>query len=162
MKSNKAIIYGGLAGIGTIIYLMSFYFFDPKVMLSSWVYYSSSIFYLIGMFVTVFTIRKETGGLDFRTALSLAFQCFLVANVVYYLFSYLLFNYIDPTLVDLQKEMMEDYLKGLNDEQGKEMLKQFKDGDIAYTLSKTLFSFALSTISGFVLSLLVAGIGRNK
>ncbi|MEM9823526.1 MAG: DUF4199 domain-containing protein [Bacteroidota bacterium] len=162
MNSNRAHIYGIFAGIATITYSVIFYLIDPKIMLSGWVYYSSFLFYLIGMFLAVFKAREAEGGLDFRTALSISFKVFLLANIFYYVFSYVMFNYIDPGLIELQKSMMEAFLEGRGDEQSQAMLEEMKKGDLSYSFSTVFFSFAFSTISGFLLSLLVAGIGRNK
>ena len=82
--------------------------------------------------------------------------------MLFYIFNYSMFNFIDPELVNIQKEIMEGYFAGREDEQSQEIARQFKEDDLRFTLSRAMFSFAAHAISGFILSFIVAGIARNK
>lgn len=152
--------YGAITGIATIFYMLAFYLIGQKVMLHHLVFWSTIIIYLIGMFTAVFTARKKVGGIEFKSGLRIAFQTFIVANVFWYIFYYAMLNWIDPELITLQKEMMEANFQ-LN-QQNEEQLKMLRESNFDFTIRDALFSFAKDAITGFILSLLIAGITRNK
>ena len=90
MKQN-IIKNGILAGVAAIGYVSLFYYIKKDLIFSATYTFSSLVIYLIFMFQAVKTLGKE----DFRTVLRTAFGVFILANVVYYAFDYVLFNYID-------------------------------------------------------------------
>ena len=107
MKNQHAIKFGILAGIGTIIFLFLFYWIDRKLMLSPSVIWSTFFLYLLGMYMACVEERKDNGGyLAFKDALKAAFLVYVVANIIYYSYNYLLFNFIDPEMLGIQKEYM--------------------------------------------------------
>ncbi len=162
-KQTFGIKYGIIAGVGTILYMLLFYFIDQRMMLGPWVYRSTLLIYVIMMFMAVFAARKSGDGLiDIKEAIRIAFQTFIVANVLFYVFYYLLFNMFDPELVTLQKEMMMEFQEEYKDLEMAEQLKDMTEADLAFTLGKAIFSFAKDAITGFIFSLLIAGIARNK
>lgn len=86
---------------------------------------------------------------DFRSSLKTMFFVYVVANIVYYIFFYVLLNFIDPGLIDIQRELMiarEVDLEGIS---------------LEMTLTKGLFDFCWSCIGGFFLSAIMAFIANR-
>jgi Ca2+/Na+ antiporter len=148
--NSKTRTYGILTGAGTVLYLLLFYFVDRSLFLNGGVTWSSLIIYLIFMFKAVREVRDAQGGeLEFREALKPAFTVYFIANVIYYSFLYLMFNFFDPELVELQREMLE--AGGIpTDGQNLEM-----------SATVTFFAFLQSLIAGFAFSAAVAAILRR-
>lgn len=148
MKHRQGLINGIAAGVSTVGYFLLFYFIDRALMLNAWVWWGSLVIYLIFMFRAM----QQTEAPSFRTSLQPTFLVFVLANGIFYLFYYLLFSVFDPGLVDLQREMLADS-------------SMWQDGnsqaDLTVTLGRTVFSYVYSLIGGFILTLIVAGVGRR-
>ena len=156
--------YGIIAGVAVVGYMLLFYFIDKSLMLNWKVYWSSLIIYIIGMYVACAEKRKSEGDvLDFQIGLRTAFVTFLLANGIFYAFQYLLFNFGDPTLVDLQKAAsIELYKEFMGEEQAKEMIKAMKEDGFGMTIGASISGFVQGAIGGFLLALMVAGILRRE
>ena len=98
---QKIILYGIIAGIAVIGYVLLFYFMDNTWALGASVRFSSLLIYALFMYLGI----KDTNTTDFKVLLRGAFAIFLIANALYYVFDFVLFNYIDPSLIDIEKEM---------------------------------------------------------
>ncbi|MCR9290686.1 DUF4199 domain-containing protein [Saprospiraceae bacterium] len=147
---SKSRTYGILAGAGTVLYLLLFYLFDRSLFLNGGVTWSSLIIYLAFMYKAVVEKRDAEGGeIEFKDALKPAFTVYVIANFIYYSFIYLMFNFFDPDLIGLQRELME--ASGL-ETQGQ---------DMQMTLMITFFAFVQSLLAGFAFSAAVAGILRR-
>lgn len=163
---NNRLKYGLIAGTGTVLYLLAFYGVSPRLMLSSWVMWGSLVIYLACMTLACRRERSATtGGYPFQSALKTAFTVFVIANVIYYVFYYVLFNVIDPGLADLQRELvlenMDRYAGMLGEENAEELMRRYEEEDFRVTLSNTALGFAQSLIGGFILALIVAGVMKR-
>ncbi|HQU59746.1 MAG: DUF4199 domain-containing protein [Phaeodactylibacter sp.] len=158
MMGNKtAVKYGLIAGIGTVAYFLLFYFISTRLMFSPWVYWASLGIYLALMWKALQDEKQDAAGpLAFKDGLRTAFLIFVIANVCYYLFYYLLFGLIDPDLIALQKTVMLESLQQagslLPPEQQQEMRRSLESGALAVTPGSVFFTFVRSLIGGFILS----------
>lgn len=162
-KYNLSIRYGGLIGITVIIYMLIFYFYDKKVMLGPSVLWSTTLLYIVGMFFAAREERKKREFITFREVLSVAFVTYLVANVYFYNFIYILFNFVDPTLPELQLQVGIENAKasGLS-EYLEDAIAKIEEMPAELTLGQAIFDYIRSAIFGFILSLAIAGSVRNK
>ena len=101
MKQN-IIKNGIMAGVVAIGYVLLFYYTQKEWLFTGSFVFSSLLIYLFFMYQTAKTVAKE----DYKIVLRAAFGVFILANVVYYAFDYVLFNMIDKSLIDVQKESM--------------------------------------------------------
>lgn len=159
---NTNFKFGLFAGVATILYLLIFYWINPRLMLSWGVLWSSLLIYLAFMALAVRRLQAISAEHPpFRLALRAAFLVFVVANAVYYLFYFVLFKYVDPHLLVLQQEMMVETTQRfsglLGVENAEEVSRQFEQNDLQITLANSLFSYAWSLLGGFLLALAVAG-----
>lgn len=130
-----------------MLYLLVFYYSSRASILNPLVYWSTLIIAGIGMVAAVKKRRSDNGGKIARQeALKTAFLVFVLAMLIFNLFVFALFNYIDPGLADLQKQMMEAA--------GRET----KDLDFQMSFGRVMFGYAFSLIGGFFISYLIASI----
>ena len=149
MKS-KTRTYGIIAGAGTVFYLLLFYFADRANFLNGAITWSSLIIYLAFMYKAILEKRNSLGGeIEFKEAVRPAFVVYTIASLIYYTFIYLMFNFVDPELPDLQRELM--VAQGI----------EVKGNDLKMTLSITFFAFLWSLIAGFAFSAILAAILRR-
>jgi len=99
-------------------------------------------------------------------ALKPAFLTYLIGNLIYVLFYYVLFNFIDPGLEEVQKELTMDAMEkigGLLGEDGMEAaIEQIENQDFSFGLGKALWTFAFSLIfPGFVSAAIIAAIMKD-
>ena len=123
------------------------------------------IFYmtLIGVFLT--QIKKSDGGfLEFKDALGAAFVMILVGSLIYFIYSYIYFEFIDPHFLEKMKVSVVTYMenKKVPDEAIESTVKKF-DEEIAdsksFHLGKTLLGYfgflVLDTLFAMIVCLIV-------
>lgn len=164
MNSNSVLKYGLLAGTASAAYLLIFYFINPKVMLSGWVYWTSWLLFF-GFMYWAGRQKREAEGmqLNLKDGLRTLFSVFIIADIIYYIFYYLLFNVIDPDLHLVAKEIRLDSFEQIKaqgiDKYGEEsidsLIKKASEQDYSISLTKLIVPFAYGVIAGFGASLLI-------
>ena len=164
-KFNLSIRYGVLAGICVIIYMLVFYFYDVKVMLGPSVFWSTTLLFIVGMFFAAREERKKREFMTFREILPVAFVTYLIANLFFYDFVYILFNFVDPSLPELQQQVglesarASGVIESLDLE---DAIAKIEETPAEFTLIQAISAYISSAIFGFILSLMIAGATRNK
>jgi len=164
MKDNYAIKFGVLAGLGTIIFLFLFYWIDKKLILSPEIIWSTMFLYLLGMYMAPVEERKENDGyLDFKPALRAAFIVWIVANGIYHSFNYLLYNFLDKEMLNVQKQYMRDNIGNLEGFLGEENYELFVANieQMNYNFPTVLTAYISSLIGGFILAAIIGRIVRR-
>ena len=97
---------------------------------------------------------------SFGALLKLGFRIYIIGFFIKFLFIWFLFNYYDPTLVDMVKEAYLKVVEGHKNTSDMELiyrenLESFKQGNFAPSLTNFL-GIALELIVGFILSLVFA------
>ena len=158
MKQN-IIKNGIIAGVAAIGYVLLFYYTKKDLIFSATYTFSSLVIYLIFMYQAVKTLGKE----DFRTVLRTAFSVFILANVVYYAFDYVLFNYIDKSLGNLQKDVMIGYYSaGAKSVQEQNQLQESIQNADFHNFKGISFNFAKGAIGGFGLAILISYLIKRR
>lgn len=163
---NKIAIKNGIfAGVGTVAYLLLFYFISPRLMLSSGIIWSTLIIYLVFMYRATVQVRDRVASFPIQLALRPPFIVYVVASLIYYGFYYLLFNVFDPGLLDIQYELMLENAQRLADlvgaDQFKDEVEALSREDLQVTLKVVALDAARSIIGGFILSLILGGLLRK-
>lgn len=167
MFKRIAVRNGLLAGISTVSLFLLLYFVQPKWMFNPWIYWGSLVIYLAFMWQALKEDRRSrAGNYTFQQALQTAFLVFVIANLIYYVFYQALYAWIDPGLVDLQRDMirgaMEKNSALLSDEQRQQLLKSLENqAAFKVTLGSTILAYARSLIGGFILSLGMAPLAKD-
>lgn len=142
---QTAVKFGIIAGIAIVLYLLVFHQIDRTLLLNPLVYWSPILVAVATMRMVVSRERdKNDGKIEKREALKQAFLTYVLAYLFFSVFIFLLFNFIDPGLTELQKQAMLDAgrkVEGL---------------DFKMTAGKVIFQYAYMLIPGFFLSYMVA------
>ncbi len=154
---------GLLAGVFVVLFFALFYVIDKTTMLGMVVYWSSLIIYIGFMAKACLEERGSHGDLlTFKDALRTAFVTFLLANLFFHIFNYILFKFIDPGLIETQMEMAKKvYAQFLDEAQSKKMIKEMAKNRFEMSITNVIFEYAKGAIGGFILSLIVAGLVKR-
>lgn len=149
-----------MAGVGVIAYFLSFYLVNSSLLFHPFINWVSLIVYLLFMSMACrFEKKRATELYSFQNALRTAFGVFVIANVIYYTYNYILFN-LDPTLLITQKEAviksMQWAAETFKFEFPEQEIQRLRGEIRPVTIGNTLFVLAQSLIGGFLLSLIVA------
>lgn len=134
---------GLLAGVYTIAAFSIVYALNPAWMLHRAWFLGSFLIYIVLMFRAAMSSSGET----FRDVVRPPFVVFIVANLIFHLFYYTLFTFIDPGLYDLQLKLLTEAGQ-LPDQADRESL--------IMTPGKSFFTYFNSLIGGFALSSVIA------
>ncbi len=165
MQNTLAIKYGLIAGVGVVAYFLLFYFANIELFFNPIVNWGVLVVYLGGMVKACADQSKRQPAFPFKDALRTAFLSFAIANVIYYIFNYLLYNVFDPSLVETQKEILVEQMGKMAGQLQlsdlKDQIEEFAKQDFRVTVRNSLMALAQSLVGGFVLSLGVAALMKR-
>lgn len=166
--SNVGLTYGLITGLIICIIALIQYLGGLKT-------YLSPIGYLVYVVLIVMAVvagqkqKSINGGyLEFGEALKVTFSVFASALLLQTLFTYVLFNFIDPSFKEaLAQEIMnrtEEFLRkfGASDSKIDEALESERGKD-PFAFSRVMLGFGISCIVAFIVCLIISAIiKKNK
>ena len=160
MKINLPYIlkHGVVTGAVIIAYFLLFYLINPKLLFNPFIYWAS-LGILIAIIWKILLDEKKKYQSDYtlNRALQTAFGIFVVANLMYYIFYYLLFGLIDPGLIDLQKEVMAEALEArknmLSPQQVQSLEESMRKDALKVEPGGVFFTYLRGLIGNFVIAL---------
>ena len=162
---NAGVNNGVIIGLAGVALTMILYFISPKTMLSyaDWLTYPIFIFF---MWKAANDTKKANGGfISFGDALVPAIIATAIGALIIGLFRYVHFNFIDPTLPEVAKEIaMEalDKMGGfLGETQIEAMQEALEEQDMTQTLGKTGAAFLITTVIGSLIALIIAAVVKR-
>ena len=164
---SVTLLYGGLAGLGMILFTLATYKAGPSVFLSSTVYLMYLIPLVCGVIAALVEKRRGQGWLEFRPALRICFGILVLSTVLQTAFTWLLVHVIDPAfgkrLTPLLLANMEaNYRRfGMPDDEISRNLAAAK-GDDLFSFGSMALGLARDYIIGFPISLLLAVVLRRQ
>ena len=142
---QAAVRYGLTLGLASALYLFVVHAVDRALVLNPLVFWSTILFPVTAMMLAVRRQRDEQGGrIEQKAALRTAFLSFVLAQLPFSVFMWVLFNVLDPGLDELQRSLME--------EAGREVAKV----DFSMTAGKVFSQYIYMLLPGFLLSYMVA------
>ena len=158
MKQN-IIKNGIIAGVATIGYVLLFYYTGKERLFTATFTFSSILIYVYFMYSAANNVAKE----EFKTVLRAAFAVFILANLIYYTFDFMLFNVIDKSLAEVQKDVMiQYYAERAKEVEEQNLIRQgIQDGQF-HSIKGTFFSFAKGAIGGFGLAVLITFLIKRR
>jgi hypothetical protein len=160
---NRGVLFGSVAGALTVAFYLVLYFFDKDQLLAPWATYAPFAFYIGAMYLASRQSAMEAEGtFPWKDALRMAFLVYLVANAWFYIFYYLVHQF-DPSLAEMQKELMRESLPQFT-EPAKlpEAYQQLEEQDFQVSLGQTILGWARGAILGFGLAAMVALVTRKE
>lgn len=134
-------------------------------MLSGWVFWTSTIIILIFMYQALKEQRAANNmTLDLKDGLRTAFPIYIIADVIFYLFLFLLYNVIDPDLDQVVRDLRVGFFEEMKvngtTTYGElpidEVIAEAKEQDYGLTLGQIIRRLGYGIIAGFGFSLLIA------
>lgn len=163
MLENRGVKFGLYAGGSVVLLFVAVYLINTAWFFNPFLFWASVGVYLAFGWKLLEDERQAAGGkLSLQEGLRTVFLMFVVANLIYYIFHYTLYAFIDRDLIQLQKEVMSQTLEQWKESMPQEEYEKRKEsmsGDgMAVTLSSTALQYAWSLVGYFVLSLIMAGV----
>lgn len=167
MLESRGFKFGLYAGISVVLLFSAIYLVDKEWFFNPFLYWASVGVYLAFGWKLLEDERRAAGGkLPLQQGLRTVFLMFVVANLLYYIFHYTLYTFIDYDLTQLQKEVMAETLEQWKESMPQEEYRKRKEamsGDgIAVTLPSTALQYAWSLVGYFLLSLIMAGVVSRR
>ena len=167
MKTSP-IKYGVIAGLCAVAYLLIIYLYaqmqlEKQLMVHPYVTMSRHIFYLLfmGAFIHYY-LKNAQQVLPLKDMIRPLFVIFLIANGLFYVFYFVMFKYIDPSLLEASNSYMLDFLPEVEIEGVPGKIKPgTADDNVEIGLSATFFAYVREIILGFIFSLVIALFRRN-
>ncbi len=167
LKQNRGVKYGLIAGGITVGIYLLFYFINKELIFNSFLNWATVGLYLAVAWKAVDDERQAIGAkIEFQQALKVGFTVFVAANLVYYLYYYLLHGLIDPELEAVQRSVMRTTLearRSMISEEQYEAFNESLEGDgLKVGWQNTLLTYARSLIGYFVIALGIAGLASRR
>jgi len=159
--------YGGFMGIALVLVNLLFYLMSVNAFFQ-YAGLVGFVIYIAFMVRAGLDQRKELGGyMSFAEAFKVTFQSFLVGSLIYWLFYYILFNFIDPSLAEEQKRMAMEAMEKIGSLMGEEnfekMLEAVEEQSFQVTVTSVLTNFLTSLIfPGAIFALIISLFIKKK
>ena len=168
IRNKMALKYGLIIGA---IYLVLFT--GINVLVGNFITYNAMrvigyilYFVIMGMFIT--QIKKENGGyLEFKDAFGAAFVMILTANILYYVYSYVYFQWINPHFMEQMKVSVVSFMEKMKAPDDKiektiqDMDKQIADSK-SFNLGHILMGFFGFLILDSLFGMIVCAIVKKN
>jgi len=163
---NISILYGLMAGLLSMAFISVLYLNNPENLLLGYEKFSWLLI-LLAMFFGVLRERdsKQDKFIVLADALRTAFRIFVIAYIIKFVVIYVLFNFIDPSLLDKAREtavkiFVEHKNPNLTEKIFEDQLSAFSKGYFGPRIID--IGVMMELILGFVMSLIVAALLRRE
>lgn len=166
-KQNVLVQYGLFSAIASLLFFVVLYLLGSESFVSPLAWLSMAVPVVFAVLACLKARRENDGFLSFREALKISFAIFVLTGIVTSLFSFILFNYIDPAFADSMKqvtiEQTQKMMAGFKvpqEEIDKAINKMISEN--LYSFGKIIQSFLFGCILYFIFSLIIAAIVKKK
>lgn len=167
-SSNIGLVYGLLAGLSLIVFLLIMYLtgIDSFLSPAAWLGYVIIITFAV---LAGLKQRKENGGfLEFSQALKVTFSVFAIGFLLQTIFSYILLNFIDVSfreaLTQRTMEKTEEMLRkfGASEDTIEQTIASANSTN-SYSIGNQLLGYGIMCIVFFIIALIISAIiKRNR
>jgi len=153
-------VIGGIIAIG---YLFTLYSMDKQLLISGWEKVTWLVTLILMCVGAVLYRKKQTEGfLSMRPTLNAVFKIFIIAYLMKYIFVYLLYHYIDTSLIEMAKEVEMEILRSTKPPEMTDMVfaQQLEEYEKGGGFGPSLFGIGImfEIVMGFLLSLAIANL----
>jgi hypothetical protein len=166
---NASIQNGLFLGIALIVLTMIVYFIDPTFFSAGFgmTFIGISLLVYILFMVKAGNDEKNSlgGKITFGNAIKPIFLAAFIGGTMSVLFNYLLYTVIDPTLSETLVEGMISDIENnswMPEESKEQTIESLEGQDTTPTLLGSLGTIAGGSLVGFIISLIIAAIIKNK
>ena len=162
---NKPVHFGILASILAIALYLLLYFVEKQLIVNPFV---KSLRYPVYIVCAWIAVGKYRSLMEDKSVLVSwirpAFLTFVVASTIFTVFEFILFRFVDHDLYQISANYLNEHFPELQAKgvPGRSNTIAPVTIEEAVTISRTLFSLALEVVVGFLFSLIIGLIWRNK
>lgn len=164
MKLNRDVLYGVAAGVSTILFSSAMYSIDKELFIGSMAFWVNTIILILFAGLAMMHSRsglEELAG--FKDLLKVGFIVYMIGNLIYYIFYFIMMTEVDPGLVEIQKaQAIEFFIRRAGGDETAEIVKYAQNKDYSWTFANTLFAYARGIIFGFVVSAILSLMLKEK
>jgi len=164
MQLNKgALLYGIIAGLIYCILSTACWSAGIDTYASFLIWYTWLPVIFILTLIACFNYRKQNGGyITLKEALKFAFIIYITYEIIYAIYFFILYQFIDPTLndkvlkatIEKTKSFMEKM--GSSDDQINDAIKRIQEGKSTSVAQQVFLGFGFAIIYDFIKALIVA------
>ena len=162
---NPAVKWGVYLAIASIALLLIFYLVDPALIFSANTYVSIVVT-IVMLVMACRESKMNSGGFaSFGQMFQTAFLTWVIGSVIGVIFQYVLMNFIDPGLIELQKEIsMEaiEKMSGLLGEEGMEAAIESIEESNPVSAGKMAIGMVIMMIPGAIVAAIIGAIMQKK
>lgn len=171
--NNPAVKYGVYFGGFFVLYITIMKFVAPKMI------FTGTLTTIVGFLVPIVCMvlagreikAQQDGFMSYGEALKNTFLVYVIGSLIYTLYQYVLVNFIDPSLLEVQKEAIIEAgswvadLFGANEEAMEEMQEQMEEAAEAsmhQSFGQVMLGWMGSLILGFILAAIVSAFTKKN
>ncbi len=159
--------WGIIAGIGIAISSLLLYLVDAVTYFEYYAYPLVIICILCMVLSATEEKKLQNGFITFNELLNNTFSAFVIATLIYHIFVYALYHFVDPTLAETQKRMSLEAAPAFesifNEEQMETFIRELKNRSFMPTIGQTFLTMAGSLIfPGIIIAAIISGIMKNN
>ena len=162
---NIIINNGVTLGVLTIVVSLVVYLIDPALLASFTVSVISIVLYVFFMWKSAGMYKSMNEGyLSFGEGLKASWFTALLAGVIGTIFTYLLYNYIDPSIKELMLQKSIEAVEKLSemiDEDAYDKMISEIEGQDSFSLSNLATSYLTMSVLGLFTSMIIALIAKK-
>ena len=163
---NPSIKNGIIAGLASSGLVLILYLINARLVLSvaSWI---TTLIFIYFMVQSVKADKAIMEYMSFGDALKPSFLTYVVGNLIYIIFYFVLLNFIAPELIDMQKDIAMEAMEKLGGLMGEdameEALDQLEAQSFNFNFTTALWSYAWGLIfPGFIIAVVIALIMKDR
>ncbi len=153
------------AGVAIIVYLI-LWLIDPTSYLKfgSWIGLVIALFF---MYRAAKEARDLNGGfIEFAELFKVTFIMIVIMTAITSFFAYILFNFIDPNLIEVQKQIVTESIEKMSGMMGEDaaaaMAEKMEEQDYNLTIGKLLQGWAIGLVLWAIAAAIMSAIMKKK
>ncbi len=169
---NKSVYYGLLYGGASIAIYLVLWLVNPRLIMDMGIGTALSFgLPIVFMYLSIKATRDQQEGLiSFGEAIKSSFITYVIGSLMGIIFTYILYNMIDPSLLELQKEVavetaekMMSMLGQDNEEMLEEMREEMAEQSDQLGMGQLMMGWFISLLfPGLMLSLIMSAILKKN
>lgn len=166
-NQQSSLNYGLIGGMAAIALGLLYYLLNVRGFISYGAWFSYLALAATMVMAAKAQRAEQDGYLEFREGLKTTFLVWVIGSALLSFFHYALYNFIDPELADVQREVVTETLEKFMasaDDATVDMINQaMEEGGFGLDLKKTLMGYLVGLIfPGFIIALIVSLVLQRK
>lgn len=169
LTSNPGLKWGLISGLASVLLSVCIWVLAPSMMFSLWMILIFVVLFILFGVLAGLERKKALGGfMNFKQGLQVVFLTFVIGAFIAAIYTYVLYNFLDPSLPDQMKhyslETTEKWMRKFNapQEQIDEQLDKVAAQDFNMGLGKSMLNYLQQLIFHFIIAAIIALIIRKK